>query len=163
MANIAIFTDFVSTLRALNSADTDQMVQGLHSSLAKMFSVSLQWVPAHVVLTGNETADLQKLAVRCHRHRTLSSTERPRHFSTLGTVETGRKKTVDTRHTLTQFRDWSRPSRPLYSACIQGTVVWVPIWRGLAFETLSCVSADKLTKPQTMSFSPAQNMLGDVS
>ena len=37
------------------------MIQGLHSSLAKLtaqFSVSLQWVPAHVGLTGNEKADL---------------------------------------------------------------------------------------------------------
>ena len=36
------------------------MIQGLHSSLAKLtaqFSISLQWVPAHVGLTGNETAD----------------------------------------------------------------------------------------------------------
>ena len=37
-----------------------QMIQGLHSSLAKLtaqFTVSLQWVPAHVRLTGNEKAD----------------------------------------------------------------------------------------------------------
>ena len=60
MVNMAIFTDSLSTLQALNSADPDQMIQGLHSSLAKLtaqFLVSLHWVPAHVVLTGNETAD----------------------------------------------------------------------------------------------------------
>ena len=57
------------------------------------------------------------------RHRTLSPTERPRHFSTFGTMEIGRKKTVDTKHTLTQFGDWSAPSRLLSSACAQGTVV----------------------------------------
>ena len=60
MGNIAIFTDSLSTLQALNSADPDQMIQGLHSSLAKLtaqFTVSLQWVPAHVGLTGNEKAD----------------------------------------------------------------------------------------------------------
>ena len=53
MGNIAIFTDSLSTLQALNSADPDQMIQGLHSSLAKLtaqFTVSLQWVPAHVGL-----------------------------------------------------------------------------------------------------------------
>ena len=118
------------------------MIQGLHSSLAKLtaqFSVSLQWVPVHVGLTGNEKADLQKSAVRLHRHRTLSPTERQRHFSTLGAMETGRKKMVDTRHSLTQCGDWSGPSRPLSSASAQGTVVWVPIWRGLAFQTLPCV------------------------
>ena len=60
MGNIAIFTDSLSTLQALNSADPDQMIQGLHSSLAKLtaqFPVSLQWVPARVGLTGNEKAD----------------------------------------------------------------------------------------------------------
>ena len=120
MGNIAIFTDSLSTLQALNSADPDQMIQGLHSSLAKLtaqFTVSLQWVPAHVGLTENEKA------VRLRRHRILSPTERPRHFSTLGTMETGRNTTVDIRHTLTQFGDWSGPSRPLSSACAQGIVV----------------------------------------
>ena len=121
-------------------------------------------VPAHVGLTGNESRQTcKKLAVILHRHRILSPTQGPRHFSTLGTMETGRKTTVDIRHTLTQFGDWSRPSRPLSSACAQGIVVWVPIWRGLAFQTLPFVSADKLTKPQTTSFSPAQNMPRDVS
>ena len=60
MGNITIFTDSLLTLQALNSADPDQMVQGLQSSLAKVtvqFSVSLQWVPVHVGLTGNERAD----------------------------------------------------------------------------------------------------------
>ena len=137
--------------QALNSANTDQMIQGLHSSLAKLtaqFSVFLQWVPAHVGQETKQQTDLQKLAVRLCRHRTLSPTERPRHFSTLGTMETGRKKTVDTRHTLTQSGDWSGSSRPLSSACAQGTVVRVPIWRGLAFDTSLDVNADKLTKPQ---------------
>ena len=60
MGNIAIFTDSLSTLQAFNSVDPDQMIQGLHSSLAKLtaqFTVSLQFVPAHVGLTGNEKAD----------------------------------------------------------------------------------------------------------
>ena len=150
MGNIAIFTDSLSALQALNSADPDQMIQGLHSSLAKLtaqFTVSLQWVPAHVDWqeTKKQT-DLQKSAVRLCRHRILSPTERPRHFSTLGTMETGRNTTVDIRHTLTQFGDWSGPSRPLSSSCSQGIVVWVPIWRGLAFQTLSlweCRQADQ--------------------
>ena len=60
MENIAIFTDSLLTLQTLNSVDPDQMIQGLHSSLVKLsaqFSVSLQWVPAHVGLTGNKKAD----------------------------------------------------------------------------------------------------------
>ena len=60
---------------------------------------------------------------RLHRHRTLSLTERSRHFSTSTSKETGRKKTIDTRHTLTQFGDWSGLSKPLSSTCTQGTVV----------------------------------------
>ena len=39
---------------------------------------------------------MQKSAVRLHRHRTLSPTERSRHFSTPSSMETGRKKMVDT-------------------------------------------------------------------
>ena len=45
IGNIAIFTDSLSTLQALNSADPDQMIQGLHSPLAKLtaqFSVSIR-------------------------------------------------------------------------------------------------------------------------
>ena len=79
MENIDIFTDSLSTLQSLNSADPDQIIQGLHSSLAKLtaqLSVFLLWVPAHVGLTGSETADLQKPAVRPRRHRTSSPTYR---------------------------------------------------------------------------------------
>ena len=36
MGNITIFTDSLSTLQVLNSADPDQIIQGLHSSLAKL-------------------------------------------------------------------------------------------------------------------------------
>ena len=110
-----------------------------------------------------EQTDLQKSAVRLRRHRTLSPTERPRHFSTPGSMETGRTKTADTRHTLAQFGDRNGPSRPLSSVCVQGTVIWEPIWRGLAFQTLPCVSTNKLTKPKTTSFSPAQNVPRDIS
>ena len=167
MGNISVFTDSLSTLQALNTADPNQMIKGLHSSLAKLtaqFSVSPQWVPAHVRLTGNETADwLAKIGSQAPQTQDPVTKTRPRHFSTLATLETGRKKTVDNRHTLTQFGDWSGPSRPLSSACAHWTVVWVPIWKGLAFQTLPCVSEDKLTKPQTTSFSPVQNMPRDVS
>ena len=43
MGNITIFTDSLATLQALNSADPDQMIQDLHSSLSKLtaqFTVS---------------------------------------------------------------------------------------------------------------------------
>ena len=153
MGNIAIFTDYLSTLQALNSADPDQMIQGLHSSLAKLtaqHSVSLQWVPSHVRLTGNERAD------RLFTYREAK---------TLHSWFNGDWKNENGgyRAHLDQFRDWNGPSRSLSSACIQGTVVWEPIWRGLEFQTLPCVSADKLTKPQITSFSPAQNKPRDVS
>ena len=60
MWNINIFTDSLSTLQALNSAEPDHLIQCLHYSLAKLtaqHSASLQRVPAHVGLTGNERAD----------------------------------------------------------------------------------------------------------
>ena len=129
MGNIAIFIDSLSTLQALNSADPDQMIQGLHSSLAKLtaqFSVSLQWVPAHVGLTGNKKADrLAKIGSQAPQ------TQNPVTYGEAKTLLHSRyngdwKKdngTVDIRHTLTQFGDWSGPSRPLSSACAQGIVV----------------------------------------
>ena len=100
MENIAIFIDSLSTLQAPNSADPHQMIQGLHSSLAKLtaqFPVTLHWVPAHVGLTGNETSDFQISVVRLCRHRTLSPTKRSRHFYIHSSKETGRKTTVATR------------------------------------------------------------------
>ena len=171
MGNIAIFTVSLPTLQALNSADPDQMIQGLHSSLAKLtaqFSVFLQWVPAHVGLTGNKTADrLAKIGSQAPQ------TQNPVTYREAKTLLHSRysgdwkkkkpQKTLDTRHTLAQFGDWSGPSRPLSSACAQGIVIWVLIWRGLVFQTLPFVSADKLTKPQTTSFSPAQYIPRDVS
>ena len=124
MGNVAIFTDSLSTLQVLNSTDPDQMIQGLHSSLAKLtarHSVSLQWVPAHVGLTGNERAD--RLAkIGCQALQTRNPVTH-RHFSSPGSMETGKTKTANTRHSLTQLRDLNRPSRPLSSACAQGSVV----------------------------------------
>ena len=90
--------------------------------------------------------DLRKSAVRLRRHRTPLPTERPRHVAILGVQwRLEKKKTVDTRYTLTQSRDWSGPSRLLSSTSATSTVVWVPIWRGFAFQTFCCVSAKKLT------------------
>ena len=129
MRTIAIFTDSLSNFPALDLADPDQMIQGLHFPLAKLtaqFSVFLQWVHAHVGLTENEKADrLAKFGSQAPQTQNLSPTEGPRHFSTPGSMETGKEKMVDTRHTLTQFGDWSGPSnhylspahRALWSEC----------------------------------------------
>ena len=69
----------MSTRQALNSADPDQMIQGLQSSLVKLtaqFPVSLQWVPANVGLTGNKTANRpQKLAVELCRPKSVTYRE----------------------------------------------------------------------------------------
>ena len=131
MGNITIFTDFLSSLQALNSTDPDQMIQGLHSSLAKLtaqFPVSLRWVPAQMGLTGNERAD---------------------RLAEIGSQAPQTQNPVTYREAKTLLHprfngDWkkingeyqARPGpirRPLSSACAQGTVFWVPIWRGLAF------------------------------
>ena len=60
MGNVVIFSDSMSTLQALQSPDPDQHIKQLHSSLANLTAqtpVTLQWVPAHVGLSGNEEAD----------------------------------------------------------------------------------------------------------
>ena len=44
---VFIFTDSMSTLQALDSAGPDQLIQSLHSSLARqtaLTTVTLQWV-----------------------------------------------------------------------------------------------------------------------
>ena len=168
MGNIAIFTDSLSTLQALNSADPDQMIKGLHSSLAKLtahHSVSHQWVPAHVGRTGKETAD---------------------RLAKIGSQAPQTQNPVTYREAKTPLHSWYngdwKKENDGYQAHLD------PIWRlewaqqttifplrtghcGLSahlkrigiFETLPCVSADKLTKPKTTSFSPAQYIPRDVS
>ena len=97
IGNIIIFTDSLSTLQTLNSVDPDQTIQGLHSSLAKLtaqHSASLQWVPAHVGLTGNERADrLAKIGSQVPQTQNpVTYRKRPRRFSTPGSMETGKTK-----------------------------------------------------------------------
>ena len=116
MENIAIFTDSLSTLQALNSADPDQINDpGLALLPCQADSSVFSIPPVGACSCGTDRKrkcrqTLQKSAVRLRRHRTLSPTERSRHFSTPDSMETGRKKTVDS---LTQLVDWSGPSRTL--------------------------------------------------
>ena len=60
LSHVVIFTDSMSTLQALKSPDPDSLIQCLKVSLAtltKNTPTTLQWVPAHVGLSGNEHAD----------------------------------------------------------------------------------------------------------
>ena len=58
--NVVIFTDSMSALQALDSPDPEPMIQTLKTSLTNLNRIAqttLQWVPAHVGLAGNEHAD----------------------------------------------------------------------------------------------------------
>ena len=60
LGSVSIFTDSLSTLQALDSPDPGPLVQSLKAALAtltKKAPTTLQWVPAHVGLSGNEHAD----------------------------------------------------------------------------------------------------------
>ena len=60
LGRVAVFTDSMSALQALESPDPCPLVQSLLTSLANLTKGSpttLQWVPAHVGLSGNERAD----------------------------------------------------------------------------------------------------------
>lgn len=60
LSSVSIFTDSMSTLQALDSPDPGPLIQSLKASLAtltKKAPTTLQWVPAHVGLSGNEHAD----------------------------------------------------------------------------------------------------------
>ena len=57
---VVIFTDSMSTLQALECTEQGPLIQRLHvalSSLTQKASTTLQWIPAHVGLSGNELAD----------------------------------------------------------------------------------------------------------
>ena len=118
---------FPHRLVVRNSDDPDQMIQGLHSSLAKLtaqFTVSLQWVPAHVGLTGNEKADrLAKIGSQAPQ------TQNPVTYREAKTLLHSRyngdwkKDNGGYQEHLGQIWRLERPSRPLSSACSQGIVV----------------------------------------
>ena len=79
---------------------------------------------SHVGLTGNETGDrLAKIGSQAPQTQNPVTYREAK--SLLHSRYNGdwKKDTVDTRHTFTQFGDWSGPRRPLSSACAKGTVI----------------------------------------
>ena len=127
MGNIAIFTDSLSTLQALNSTDPDQMIQGLHSSLAKLrarFSVSLQWMRARVGLTESKSVNrLAKIGSQATQTQNPATYIEAKTFLYSWFSGDWKKDMVGITQALTQFGDWNRSTRPLSSSCAQGTVV----------------------------------------
>ena len=166
LGNIAIFTDSLSTLQALNSADSTRWSRACTIPLPS-WQLSFRYPPVGVCTcrADRKRKSRQTQGFSENRQSGFADTE-PCHLQIAqDTSPLPVQCSLEERKLRIPGTPWrlEGPSRPLYFACTQGTVVWVPIWRGLAFRTLPCVSLDMLTKAQATSFSPAQNMPRDVS
>ena len=72
--NLVVFTDAKSVLQALdNSNDKDLVIRNLADSISNLITthkvmVTLQWIPGHSHVQGNEKADeLAKQGAKCHQ------------------------------------------------------------------------------------------------
>ena len=80
--NVVLLTDSLSALQALSAGQADASFRQLRENigiLSQHCNVALQWIPAHVGIPGNESADrLAREGSKMTQPNPLSHTERPR-------------------------------------------------------------------------------------
>ena len=123
--NVVLLSDSLSALQSFTNGTTDLRTQQLHNSLCTLSNnnrVVLQWVPAHVGIVGNKTADRLAKATAKLSPTSPPHIKKSRPFWNGSRNQPGEWKTLDITHRKTRLTPLTEGPKPTSSVRVLVTV-----------------------------------------